>query len=543
MASLAAPGNRQQRGLLGFIRDWRVKTKIVFAVAVVAVIGAAVGVFAVTQLSRINDEVGAVYNENLQTQAVALVRNAVNRTWLDARDHFLAPDEATMTLKRQALTKDESDVAGALSNLAKFPLSDAQRGAMADFDTNWTAYLAVLHNELLPLSEKNDLTAIAATRTAKVDPLAKNLRAAMDVLVTEVINASAVRKADAGSEYRSTRTLTLVLLGLGLLIGVLLALGIARLITVPLQRCVAALRAIGAGDLTARADVRSRDELGELAETLNTTAGSVGSMVREIAENADHLASASEEMSATATQLSSAAEETAAQAGGVSRSAQEVSNSVQTVSAGTEQMGASIREIASNASEAAKVAASASQLAERTNASVSRLGDSSSQIGNVVALITSIAEQTNLLALNATIEAARAGDAGKGFAVVASEVKDLAQETARATEDIAGKVAAIQQETAGAVGAIGEIVEVIGTINDYTSTIASAVEEQTATTGEIGRSVHEAATGSAAIAENISGVATAAAAVTSGATETQQTAAELTRMANTMHQLVSAYRT
>src|SRR5262245_51467691 len=140
--------------LLRLVRDQRTKTKIVLAVAVVAVIGTAVGVFAVAQMSRINDEVGSVYNENLETQAVALVRNAVNRAWLDARDHFLAPDAATMKTKAEAIAKDESDVAGALANLAKFPLSEAQRRAMADFDTNWTAYLGVLHNELLPLSEK-----------------------------------------------------------------------------------------------------------------------------------------------------------------------------------------------------------------------------------------------------------------------------------------------------------------------------------------------------------------------------------------------------
>jgi methyl-accepting chemotaxis protein len=170
------------------------------------------------------------------------------------------------------------------------------------------------------------------------------------------------------------------------------------------------------------------------------------------------------------------------------------------------------------------------------------LGDSSVEIGKVIKVITSIAQQTNLLALNATIEAARAGEAGKGFAVVANEVKELAKETAKATEEIGQKIDAIQSDTKGAVTAIGEISQIINQINDISNTIASAVEEQTATTTEIGRNVSEAARGTAEIAKNISGVATAAQSTTEGANDTQKASKALSEMASQLQSVVGKFQ-
>jgi len=254
-------------------------------------------------------------------------------------------------------------------------------------------------------------------------------------------------------------------------------------------------------------------------------------------QSAQTLSSASEELSANSSQMVSNAEETAAQAGVVSAAAEQVSKNVQTVATGTEEMTASIREIAKNAQDAAKVAATAVRAAETTTATVTKLGTSSAEIGKVIKVITSIAQQTNLLALNATIEAARAGEAGKGFAVVANEVKELAKETAKATEDISQKIEAIQSDTKSAVAAIAEISTVINKINDYQNTIASAVEEQTATTNEMSRNVTEAAKGSTEIAQNIIGVANAAKAATTGANDTAKASIELSRMATQLLEL------
>jgi methyl-accepting chemotaxis protein len=260
--------------------------------------------------------------------------------------------------------------------------------------------------------------------------------------------------------------------------------------------------------------------------------------LREVSGNATALASASEELSAVSRQLNANAEETSAQASVVSAASEQVSRNVVTVATGVEEMGASIREIATNAAEAARVASNAVQVAAATNGTVAKLGESSADIGKVVKVITSIAQQTNLLALNATIEAARAGEAGKGFAVVANEVKELAKETAKATEDISQKIEAIQADTRSAVSAIKEIGDIINRIADIQSTIASAVEEQTATTNEIGRNVSEAAKGSAEIAQNISAVATAAKSTTEGANDTLRAAGQLAQMSVELQRLV-----
>jgi methyl-accepting chemotaxis protein len=310
-----------------------------------------------------------------------------------------------------------------------------------------------------------------------------------------------------------------------------------------MQAVVVGLDRLAAGDLTHRVADGGRDEVATMGRALNQAAERLTTVFAGISQASTRLGSSSTSLTEVAGRVGQSADDASSRAEVVARSADEVSQNVQAVASGSEEMGASISEIAQNANEAARVATGAVQAVESTTGTMNKLGDSSREIGDVVRLITSIAEQTNLLALNATIEAARAGDAGKGFAVVADEVKQLAQETARATEDISRRVETIQEDADQAARAIADIAGVITRINEFQTTIASAVEEQTATTQAINAGVTEAASGSNQIAQNIAGVASAAGETATSMSEARDSARELAGMSEELAHLISGFRT
>jgi methyl-accepting chemotaxis protein len=297
------------------------------------------------------------------------------------------------------------------------------------------------------------------------------------------------------------------------------------------------------GDLLTRGDPgQFKGAYAELMKSANEMLEVFRSAMEGVARLSEPLSQAAAELGRIAQEISLSTGQTANQANVVSAGSEQVSRNIQTVATAADEMGASIKEIARNTAEASRVATAAVQSAAATNLTITKLGQSSAEIGQVIKVITSIAQQTNLLALNATIEAARAGEAGKGFAVVANEVKELAKETARATEDISHKIESIQTDTSGAVTAIADIGSVIGRISDIQNNVASAVEEQSLTTNEITRSLAEAAKGGAAISKSIAAVAEAARCGASGVVETQKSAEAVEHMAEELHELLARFQ-
>jgi methyl-accepting chemotaxis protein len=310
----------------------------------------------------------------------------------------------------------------------------------------------------------------------------------------------------------------------------------------PMQEAGQVLRRIAEGDLTVRVAGNYKGDHAAIESDINSMVDHLAASMRSIESSTAALTAASGELQKVSRALNESAELTATQAQVASAADEQVSQSTGTIAASTEEMSASIREIAQNAAQAAKIAASATHKAQAANETVGRLGESSAEIGEVIKVITSIAQQTNLLALNATIEAARAGEAGKGFAVVANEVKELAKETAKATGDIGHRIEAVQHETTLAVAAISDITEIITQVSGISTTIASAVEEQTATTNEMTRNIAQAAKGSAQISGNVRAVAEAAQHTSHGATRTQSAATELSGMAESLQELVKQFK-
>ncbi len=345
---------------------------------------------------------------------------------------------------------------------------------------------------------------------------------------------------------------------------------IKRRIVSPIVEACAVANAVANGDLNSECRILSNDEIGDLSLALNTMCKNLRDLVSQIKQNADVIATDSSSLSETANMLTEIASDTTSRSSTVAAAAEEMSvnlqnmagsaehmaESVKSVAAAIEQMTASINEVSHSTDKSASIAEEATKLAQESNKKLSQLGSAANEIGKVIEVIQDIAEQTNLLALNATIEAARAGEAGKGFAVVANEVKELAKQTAEATEDIARRIQAIQGSASEAVQAIGEISDVIGKVNESASVIKTAVEEQTSTAQEIAHNVSQVASASEVVSanvkesavagqeitQNITGVDQSAKKISETAGDTQNAASQLSGVAEKLQNVVSKFK-
>ncbi|GLY29978.1 methyl-accepting chemotaxis protein [Kineosporia sp. NBRC 101731] len=530
-----------------FFMNLTLLKKIFSLIVVATLLAIGIGVIGQRAVNSVSDASNEIVTVNAQRAVVALQARS---EFAGIRRNILL----TALSDGAASKKSQNDVAdGFTSVAAKFEVLGASGLDPQDAATLAAAQkqLAVVQtfytDKIAPLASQDNLTGdqyrtIGALVTGDFSTQADQVRDDLNILAD---NAVADMSADAKSADESAHTSVVeswIIIAIGVLLMIAFGWWLARMIVSNVLRVRDGLKSLAEGDLTVTVPVNSRDEVGEMAGALNQSTAALRSAMEDIRTSSTTLAGSAEELSVVSSQVASNSEETTNQAMSLSATSAQVSGNVQTVAAGTEEMSASIREIANSSAEAVRVAAGAATEAASATQIVGKLGESSEQIGNVVKAITSIAEQTNLLALNATIEAARAGEAGKGFAVVAEEVKQLAQETARATEDISHRVEAIQADTRAAVNAIDHISRTIEDVNSYQTTIASAVEEQTAVTSEIARSIDETARAAGRIASDVDAVSHASQSSSTGIAEAQRAAGDLAHVAGNLNELVGRFK-
>jgi methyl-accepting chemotaxis protein len=516
----------------------KVMALTVFAVLVAVTVGAT-GWLAVTGLQGRVDRM-AVAQRALHNQAEADGANyAIQYDVLALLD---AATDEELQVPAQDLAERFDQLTGAINeSRTLFTAEGAQpslQAAFADIAEPMDAYVAAAASVATTIEHDR---AAAADKADAVDTQQAAFDERFDELTVQIDGFAARAQRDAERDTRNARVLMLALVIAAAVAVPVVGLLIRRAINRTAQEILTVVDAATTGDLTRQVTLSGDDPLARMGAGVTRLLADLRENVSSINQTADTIATASQSLLTVGADMARTSQHASDQTVAASGAATRVSANVSSVAQGAAEVGAAIEEIARNASNATAVATTAVRVASHTNATVTKLDASSAQIGDVVKMISVIAEQTNLLALNATIEAARAGDAGKGFAVVAGEVKDLANETARATADITDLITAIQGDANATMVAIGEIGTIIAQINDMQASIAAAVEQQNATTAEISRGVTAAAHGSDQIALSIAGAAQAAVRTSTGVAETQRAAEGLAAVSTELRQRISRF--
>ena len=546
------------------------KTSLIATVALLVAMLASLSAISIYQLNGASKHIHEITSNWLPSvRAVGEIRYLITRMRAVAVRAVLVQDSK---LHQQAVdrTKDLDvrfkDAAKTYEAVITF---DSERDAWRTFQAEWATYVK-MQSDMFGAYGRKDAEALqklATDSAVQFDDAMKYLAKLVEINDDAAKAESDASTSEIASAFWIIGAFSLLALAIGLAAIVFVLVGVVR----PINRITSSMQAISGGNLNAEIpSLTAKNEVGEMARTLEVFRDGLAEterlrlaqvekeaeMARKlVAERnaiadafqakmgaiADQFAGSSTEMSDAARNLSATAEETSRQAHAVTNAAEGASSNVQTVAASAEELSASIREMSDQVSSSAEIARSAAHEAEKTSDNIQQLSAAAQSIGQVLSLIKDIAEQTNLLALNATIEAARAGDAGRGFAVVAAEVKELAAQTAKATDEISTKINEIQNATNSTVTSISSIVSTINNVRDLTAIIAGAVEEQRAATSEIAANTHRAAMGATQVTNNISGVGQAAGMTGSAATQLMSLSSSLSAQSQDLQREVSTF--
>jgi len=496
-------------------RDLKITPKLLSSYLLLAILTAVIGFFAISGISKLSEIINVISTDNLPTvKAVLNMRAGITKILAADRSLLIEKsDDKELTYQYSRMLDAIDRFLKAKAIYEKLPKDEKENKVWLEVLDTWDNYIKS-HTEFANLiseyqksrSSQNEdfkdkyLKALEKSISMRKDFLALDKKLAE---LSDLAESEATNKLDlAASSSNFTKSLTIIITIIVLFLSILLGLYFSiKVIKKPLFELIDIFNKVSTGDLKVKVEIKSKDEFGVLSEHINKMIDSQRNQVEYLLTEAKTINNTSKELLNVSDKTADFSSKLQTQIDYAASSSEEISASIASVSTASEEMTSSIKEISKNTHLASQISNEANKKAEEASIVMDRLGKSSAEIGNIVKVITSIAEQTNLLALNATIEAARAGEMGKGFAVVANEVKELAKESAKATEDITNKIKNTQQDIEEAIKSIKQISDISKEVNDIANTIASAIEEQTVTTSEINRNLSEASKGASTISQ------------------------------------------
>jgi len=550
---------------------WTIRNKIISIGAIAVLSLSLIAGISLTSSFNVQDNTNLSNERQNQIKIVSDMRLANIRLILGAMDSIVDKDSGSITPERMQLINDSAKfLKSHLNQLVEIADTEEERQLAITLGKNVEALAKGIQGDLVRLIESRAGESEFAVIDNVLDEAGGLVEDGLRDYVISVQAEVDVAMNDTRIAAASSITTTSVAFAISLVVLIGLLFAVSRSILAPISNMTNAMQSLAKGDMdvdlpssgdedeigkmatsvqvfkdsmienekateTRRAERAEREERSRNLEALTTAFG------RSVTGSLEKVSSSATRMESTAQSLAATAEQTQQQSSMVASASDETTTNVQTVASATEELSSSIHEISRQVSQSTDISATAVVEVQNTNEKIQGLAEAANKIDEVVAMITDIADQTNLLALNATIEAARAGDAGKGFAVVASEVKNLANQTAKATEDISAQISGVQGATQEAVTAIGSIGGTINQLNEISSAIAAAVEEQGAATQEISRNVEQAASGTSQVSSNIAGVTEAARKTSTASSDVLSAAQEMSHEATTLKEEVETF--